>query len=256
MSEAHRGRIRDQFTKQAVPFSTAPAMRDEEILARLVTFASPAADARVLDVACGPGLVVNAFAPAVRRASGVDVTPAMLARAAQLAAERGNTNVDWAVADVAHLPYRDGSFDVVTSRFAFHHLLDPVAVLREMRRVCRPGGAVVLVDLTASDDPAEAAAFHRMEMLRDPSHARALTFAELQALFPSAGLPDPAVEWFEHKVDLDGVMARSFPDPQDVPTIRRMFEESLADDGMGLGTYEKNGSIRFRYRCAMLRAER
>jgi hypothetical protein len=46
-------------------------------------------------------------------------------------------------------------------------------VLAEMRCVCRYGGRVVVADLMASPDPAKAAAFHRMEMLRDPSHASA-----------------------------------------------------------------------------------
>src|SRR6516164_8684662 len=91
----HRDLILDQFTRQATVFSTAPAITDEEALRMVVEAARPSHDDRVLDVACGPGLVVCAFAPHVREANGIDVTPAMLERARQLAAEKGLANVGW-----------------------------------------------------------------------------------------------------------------------------------------------------------------
>jgi SAM-dependent methyltransferase len=253
---AHRDLIVEQFTQQAVPFSTAPGIRDEEALARLVAFAGASPDDTVLDVACGPGLVVCAFAPAVRRAVGIDVTPAILDRARAVAAERGVANVEWRLGDVLPLAYPDGAFSLVVSRFAFHHFPDPLAVLREMRRVCAPRGRVVVCDLLASADPAKAAAFHRMEILRDPSHVRALTLAELVALFGDAGLARPAAAFCELRADVDGVLARSFPVPGSVDTIRAMFADSLADDGLGLSTRRDGERILFAYPVAMLRAPR
>src|SRR5205809_695647 len=86
---SHRDLIVEQFTKQAVPFSTAPGIRDEEALRLLVEFAGAAPEDTVLDVACGPGLVVCAFAAVVRHATGIDVTPAMIERGRALAAEEG-----------------------------------------------------------------------------------------------------------------------------------------------------------------------
>src|SRR6267378_7577554 len=167
---AHRDLIVEQFTKQAVPFSTAPGVRDEEALRLLVEFSGAGPEDRVLDVACGPGVVVCALAAVVRHATGIDVTPAMIERARALAAEKGLRNVGWQVGDVLPLPYPDGAFSLVVSRFAFHHFPEPGAVLREMARVCAPGGRVVVADTAVSPDPARAAAFNRIERLRDPSH--------------------------------------------------------------------------------------
>src|SRR5215831_443056 len=142
MTEAnHQELILDQFTRQATVFSTAPSITDERALEMIVEAVRPGPEDTVLDVACGPGLVVCAFAPHVQHATGIDVTPAMLERARKLAAERGLSNVFWRQGDVYSLPFADGSFSIVTTRFSFHHFLDPAAVLREMVRVCAPQGS-------------------------------------------------------------------------------------------------------------------
>ncbi len=137
---SHQDLILDQFTRQATVFSTAPTITDEDALRMIVNAARPTRDDRLLDVACGPGLVVCAFAPHIREATGIDVTPAMLERARKLAAEKRLTNIAWRQGDVYSLPYDDASFTIVITRFSFHHFLDPAAVLREMVRVCAPGG--------------------------------------------------------------------------------------------------------------------
>src|SRR6185369_3226815 len=202
----HQNEILDQFTRQATPFATAPGIRDEAALRLIVECSGAGPEDTVLDVACGPGLVVCAFAAVVRHATGIDITPAMLDRARALAAERGLANVTWNHGDVLPLPYADGAFSIVSSRFAFHHFLDPAAVLAEMRRVCRPGGTVVLTDLLASPDPAKAEAFHRMEMLRDPSHVRALTGAAIEDLIRADGLQLRRTESYRLKVEVEGML--------------------------------------------------
>ena len=248
----HRERILDQFTRQAMPFSTAPGIKDERALELLVEASGAGPTDSVLDVACGPGLVVAAFARVAAHATGIDVTPAMLARARQVTT--GLTNVTFDQGDVLPLPYPDASFSVVVSRFAFHHFPDPPAVIAEMRRVCRPGGRVVVCDLTASDDPAKAAAFHRIEMLRDPSHVRALTLADLEGLFTGAGLPPPAATFYHLPFELEGLLSRSFPRPEDVTVIRAAYVASAEDDALGLGTRRVGEEIRAAYPVVILAA--
>src|SRR5258705_8264731 len=104
----HKDSTLDHFTRQAVPFSTAPSIKDEAALKLLVEFAGAGPDDTVLDVACGPGLVVCAFAKVVRHVTGIDITPAMLDRARVHAAERGVSNVTWRQGDVLPLPWPDG----------------------------------------------------------------------------------------------------------------------------------------------------
>ena len=139
-TETHHNLIVDQFTRQAVPFSTASPITDENALRMIVDAACPQPGDTMLDVACGGGVVVCALAPHVCHATGIDMTPAMLERARQVAADKGLANVTFNHCDAPALPYPDATFDIVVTRFSFHHFLDPLAVLREMRRVTTPGG--------------------------------------------------------------------------------------------------------------------
>jgi len=250
----HSDLILDQFTRQAVPFSTAPSIKDEAALKLVVDFSGAGPDDTVLDVACGPGLLVCAFARVVRHATGIDITPAMLDRARTLQQERGLTNVTWRQGNVLPLPWPDGAFTIVSARFAFHHFLDPRAVLAEMRRVCAPGGKVVVADSAPALDKADA--FNAMERLRDPSHVRALPPAELHQIFRDAGLPEPRVTRYRLEGELETLLGRSFPKPGDADRIRELFAASLADDRLGIATRRDGEQIRYGFPVAVLVADR
>ena len=252
---SHRDAIVDQFTRQAVPFSTAPGIKDEQALRLMVEASGAGPGDTVLDVACGGGLVVCAFARVVRHATGIDLTPAMLERARALAQEQGLGNVSWRLGDVLPLPYSDASFSIVTSRFAFHHFLDPRAVLAEMTRVCRPGGRVVVVDTEASPDPAKRAEFNRMEKLRDPSHVRAMPLAEHVDLFARVGLPAPRHTAYRLEGEVESLLGRSFPLPGDADKIRQLFTASLEDDRLGIPVRRVGSEIRYAYPVAVLVAQ-
>jgi SAM-dependent methyltransferase len=254
--DAHSGLIRDQFTRQATPFSTAAPIADTGALRMIVEAAGAGLDDTVLDVACGGGIVVCGFAPNVRHATGIDMTPAMLERARSLAAEKGIANVTWQEGDVTRLPYPDGAFTIVVTRFAVHHFPDPQTVFGEMVRVCAPGGRVVVVDTCASPDPAKAAEFNRLELLRDPSHVRALPLAELKGLFGAAGLGEPRATFSELRDTVTNLLARSFPNPGDDKKIIELFTASLADDRLGIPVRRVGDQIDYAYPVAILAAQR
>ncbi|MEU1311563.1 class I SAM-dependent methyltransferase [Streptomyces cinnamoneus] len=104
---------------------------------------------RVLDIGCGPGSITADLAALVPRGrvTALDAAPGILEQARAVAAERGVDNVDFTTGDVRALDFPDGSFDVVHAHQVLQYLDDPVGALREMRRVCRPGGVVAVRDV-------------------------------------------------------------------------------------------------------------
>jgi SAM-dependent methyltransferase len=99
-------------------------------------------DHRLLDVGAGPGTITADLAARVREVVAVEVS----AEAAEITraglAERGVTNAEVVVGDVHGLGFGDGEFDVVHAHQVLQHVADPVAALREMARVTRPGGVI------------------------------------------------------------------------------------------------------------------
>jgi SAM-dependent methyltransferase len=101
---------------------------------------------RILDVGCGPGTITAGLADRVPKGqvTGIDTAPDVLDKAREAAGDR--TNVDFTTGDVYALDYPDDTFCVVHAHQVLQHLGDPVKALREMRRVCKPGGLVAARD--------------------------------------------------------------------------------------------------------------
>lgn len=102
----------------------------------------------VLDIGCGPGSITLDLAGLVApgRVVGIDAEAAPLREAAEEAARRGDSSTVFEVGDVYALDLPDDSVDVVHAHQVLQHLSDPVAAVREMRRVARPGGLVAVRD--------------------------------------------------------------------------------------------------------------
>jgi SAM-dependent methyltransferase len=164
----------------------------EELLAH----AAPRRGERVLDVACGTGVVARAAARLVGsgRVTGLDINPGMLAMAR---AQPGAEAICWREGDAVQLPFPDGSFDLVLCQQGVQFFSDRVAGLREMRRVLTAGGRMVLAVWGPIEQaPGFAALADSLERrigataaaaARSPFAVSDLT--ELRALLAAAGLP-------------------------------------------------------------------
>lgn len=169
------------FIDRVVPFV-------RRVRTKLVELASPAPDEDVLDVGCGPGTLAIALASrsGARRVCGIDPSHEMIARAKQKAT-RAHVAVDFQVTSIEELPFADASFDLVTSSLMLHHLPRDVKRrgLAEVRRVLRPGGRFMAVDLAT---PGHTALGHLLSLL---GHARGEgTVAELTPMLNDAGFSD------------------------------------------------------------------
>ncbi len=214
----------DQFTRQAETFAAAPQIQDETALRCLLGMTQAGANDMALDVACGPGLVVCAFAEIVHHATGIDPVPAMLERARKLQARKQLQNVTWHLGAVPPLSFVDASFSIVTARYAFHHFSAPGEVLAEMFRVCAPGGWVLVCDVVVSTNPRSADAFNRLERLRDSSHVRALVAEEMQELFDRFGLAKPHTAFYRLEFALERLLQGSIMKAVAAERVRTWFD--------------------------------
>src|SRR5688572_14551801 len=131
MQQSHQTQIRDEFTRQADTMMASAVFTDEQILARIRDAAGLTPQSRVLDLACGPGIVTAALAPYAGAVTALDLTPTMVARARQRSRDDGLSNVHCALGLAEALPFADETFDVIVNRSALHHFPYPDVALAE-----------------------------------------------------------------------------------------------------------------------------
>lgn len=248
----HDAEILDQFTRQAEPFLRRHENSHEDLLRLMVECAEVRREDSVLDIACGPGIVSCFFAPYASHVTGLDIVPAMLEQAKRLQTEKGLANLDWALGESTVLPFADNSFDRIVTRFSFHHYLEPQAAIVEMVRVCKPGGIVVIADVSPRPDAQEH--FNHWEVLRDPSHTRGLTEAEMRVLGERAGLHLTRQAYFHMQINLEDLLGSSFPKPGNADKIRALFEEDIrkGTDALGVSASREKGQVKLTYPIAIM----
>jgi len=188
MSDELKAKARAQFGASADAYATSDIHARGESLALLVELVRPQANWYALDVATGAGHTALAIAPRVARVMATDLTHAMLAKTAELAAGRGLANLETRLADAEALPFEDSLFDLVTCRLAFHHFPNPRQALSEFARVLKPGGVLGFTDNIVVPHKQAAGYYNAYEKLRDPSHHWVYPLVRLQAMFEDAGL--------------------------------------------------------------------
>jgi len=130
----------ENYEKRVVTYTTGP------FTAILLEHANPQPGERVVDIACGTGVVARQVAPRVGRTGdviGVDINPAMLAVARSLPVQEG-ASIDWREGSALELPLPDEAFDLVLCQAGLQFVPDRLKALQEMHRILRPGGRVAL----------------------------------------------------------------------------------------------------------------
>lgn len=216
------------MTSEASPEEIAAATAYENLFVQalfaewpphLLAAAGAAPGDRLLDVACGTGILAREAASRVGPAgtiAGVDPNAGMLSVAAGAAPE-----IEWRRGTAEELPFDDASFDVVASQFGLMFFADRLGALREMRRVLRPGGRLVVAVWDSLDrHPGYAAEVELLDRFGGTAAGDALRApfvlgerAELDALFAELGAGTPSIE--------TRVGTARFPD------IRTMVEADL-----------------------------
>lgn len=183
------GLVQRQFRKQASSYDDT-AQNAPGVLDWVAQNLSLSKDMHVLDNCAGTGLVARRIAGEVAKVTATDVSSHMLDVGRAKAAAGEQENIEFQQTDAAQLPYEDGHFDVVVSRLALNYFEDPSVALREMIRVCKPGGQVAIVERVPPPDLEERLRerLDYLETCRDPAHRRFVSAKDLVNLMQSEKL--------------------------------------------------------------------
>ncbi|HKV45436.1 MAG TPA: methyltransferase domain-containing protein [bacterium] len=249
LNEERFSRTAEVFAASGVT-GTVPEL---DLLLRL-TAAAPAD--LLLDVACGPGRLLRAFAPYVRKAVGLDLTMEMLGIVRRGRGERTTGVVEVVRGEGERLPFRDAAFTIVSTTTAIHHFADPRRVLEEMVRVCRRAGRIAVRDLVGSADEARRARQNEIERLRDPSHVELHSAAGLEALLTGCGLIITGRASGVQMRELGEWCRLAATPAKIVPRVREMLRRSVDGDLAGIQPALVDGEWRFHHHWLTLVASK
>ena len=239
----HHDQVADAFGSTAAAYLTSPTHATGADLRTLAEAIAATPDAAVLDMGCGAGHASFAVAPHAKAVVAYDIAPPMLATVEGAAKERGLDNIRTQQGAAEVLPFADHSFDWVISRMSAHHWHDVPLALAEVRRVLKPGGKVLFIDIAGIDHPLLDTHIQAIELLRDASHIRDYRADEWLALFAAAGLQASIRERWRIDIEFSSWVARMrTPEPR-VVAIRSMWA-SAPDEVRQYFDVQEDGSFK------------
>ena len=163
-------------------------------------------DDTVLECACGTGLLSAVIAPKCRQLTATDFSEKMLKKAEKNC--RSFRNITYAQADITALFFADGSFDKVVAGNVIHLLDDPVTALRELNRVCKDGGMLIIPTYMNKDDKGKTSGFAGAVGKAGADFKRQFTVESYRQFFLDAGYPDVKVSLADGRIPCAAAVMR------------------------------------------------
>ena len=242
--------VKKSFEIQADKFSTYH-MSKAEYTDYLIQSIQANGREHVLEVAAGTCICGRALAPFVRDITCLDLTEAMLEQGKRLAEKEELQNISFVVGKAESLPFENETFDLVITRLSLHHFVEPEKPFREMQRVLKKGGKLVVWDMEAT--VAELREVNdAIENMRDNSHTQILSREEFETLFKddfeilleeTTFVPVNLQSWMD---------LTSTPENIQKEIILRMENELNNGAKTGFYPYIKDGEICFDHRWLLM----
>jgi ubiquinone/menaquinone biosynthesis C-methylase UbiE len=240
-------------------YTDSGAMEESQRIRQLLKFAQLPDDLHILDIGSGLGILTLALAAnGAREVIGVDMSLAMLEHAEYIRLSNPSPitpRVNYRLASAQRLPFRDARFDAVVCHLVLHQAHAPEPILREIVRVLRPEGILIIGDLLGSDDPVRRATYNAIESRRNPCHATARSASQYRALVEDAGgLTVAAERTVTFERDLERWLSEFQSDSMDQTAVREMVEAGLETDAPGINARRQGNRLVFDQRVYYLKA--
>lgn len=182
----------------------------------------------VLDLGCGGGHVSYQVAEVAQSVIAYDLTPEMVALVKAQAEERGLVNITTQVGCAERLPFDDGQFDAVISRYSAHHWQSITQAMLEIYRVIRPKGKVIMVDVLGNANPLLNNFLQTIETIRDPSHVKDYSLSEWLYFAEMTGFRVETIEKQTLMLDFASWVAR-MNTPANSRDVIRQLQQTASD---------------------------
>jgi ubiquinone/menaquinone biosynthesis C-methylase UbiE len=181
LDKQHRSVMNAEFDRSAATFAERTKGRFDHM--KVVEFSRVQPGATVMEVGAGTGNFLSLFEEIASSLVALDLTETMLRTA-----QRDFPEMSLVLGDGARMPFASRSIDLASCAQMLHHVPEPLPLIREMARVCRSDGHVLIVDQAATERYEEIAFMNQLEAIRDPSHAMSRPPSAMRILVQSAGL--------------------------------------------------------------------
>ncbi|MHC1680074.1 MAG: class I SAM-dependent methyltransferase [Methanomassiliicoccales archaeon] len=235
------GKVQEIFGKRAEGYVNSASHADQEVLERVGQMCGDLHGKIALDIATGTGHVAMHLSTLTKTVIGLDLTRRMLELAREEAYKRSLTNVNWVRGDVRALPFPDRSFDAVTCRRAPHHFPDVHGAIREMARVLKDDGVLVIDDRSVPDDAEVDSCMNHLDLLHDRSHVREYGRKEWEAMLRKAGLTSIQVHEYQRHLPLSTMTWNA--EPADAQEIERVVTSLPSDLKRRMAVEEVDGKL-------------
>ncbi|MQP64159.1 methyltransferase domain-containing protein [Niveispirillum sp. SYP-B3756] len=225
----HQSRVAESFGNRAEAYVQSAVHAGGPDLAAMVAQLQARAAGSLLDLGCGGGHLSFHAAPLVGQVVAYDLSGAMLAAVEKAAAARNLGNISTRQGPAEMLPFDNASFDVVATRYSAHHWRNVPAALAEMRRVVRPGGRAMVMDVFAPASPLLDTHLQTLETLRDPSHVRDYSLMEWDAMLRRAGFQPQVPQSFRLRLEFTSWVERIGTPAAHIPALRSLLGHASAE---------------------------
>lgn len=239
--------IQKSFNIQASLFEDKKhGFSDRNYLKQIIKAANPKPTDSILEVASGTCICGRALAPLVKNVTCVDATQTMLDIGKKAAHDAHLLNMSFTNGYAENLAFKNDNFDIVISRLAFHHFSDTVVTFKEMARVLKPNGKLVIVDMIANENSSQIQ--NQIEKMRDNSHTKALTKAEMDSLFISNNFKIDKFYKLTVTKNLNNWLSLTNTSENEKEKIIKLLQSDIANKiKTGFFPYIKNNEIYFKH---------
>ncbi|WP_330082639.1 class I SAM-dependent methyltransferase [Methylocystis iwaonis] len=222
MERTHETVVAAQFGPRAQAYVQSAVHAQGADLETLENIVAAIAPERALDLGAGGGHVSYVMARHAGLVTALDLSAEMLEAVAATAREKGLANIEAVEGPAERLPFADGSFDFLASRYSAHHWHDFNGGLREARRVLKPGRLAVFIDVHAPALPLFDTHLQAVELLRDPSHVRNYTIAEWAVALAASGFAVERLQTWRLRMDVAAWAGRMRTPQENLRAIRAL----------------------------------